>query len=164
MRKLLLGVVVTLLLSAGNAAAQWVAPANGGAVWPFACEKCGVDGWLDLPQSGASIASGTVLHGWGVEKASGHRLDRIDVWYEVNDDVWMPLKQPEWATEFGFYRPDVQVFFKTSGLSPDATAFTGWHLTLVNVPPPGARRIRLNLWYGPYMRYIIRTFTVAEQR
>jgi len=166
MRKMLSIVVVTFLLSAVPSEAQWVAPENGGSIWPFACQpKCGVEGWLDAPRSGATISAGTVLHGWGFEKVSGHKLDRVDVWYEVNDDdKWAPLKQPDWTFWPSIYRPDVSSWFRESKLSPLATEFSGWQLTVVNLPPPGARRIRLHLWYGPYMRYIVRTFNVSPDR
>jgi len=162
MRKFLAAAVVALALSVSPAHAQWVAPQNGGSIWPFACQGCGVEGWLDEPKSGATIGAGTVLGGWGLEKISGHKLDRVDVWYEVADETWAPLKQPEWAFWPSLYRPDVSDWFRASKVSPNATEFSGWHLTIVNPPPAGARRIRLNLWYGPYMRYIIRTFNVSQ--
>jgi len=165
MRRLLPIVAAAFLLSALPVQAQWVAPENGGSIWPFACQpKCGVEGWLDEPKSGATIGVGTVLAGWGFERVSGHKLDRVDVWYEVADEKWVSVKQPEWAFWPSLYRPDVSDWFRASKVAPTATEFSGWHLTLVNPPPAGARRIRLNLWYGPYMRYIIRTFNVSPDR
>lgn len=127
-----------------------------------ACPTCGVHGYVDAPQAGATlIRHVTVIEGWGHECVSGAPVDRVDVWYEGESGRWVSLKQAEWALHVGVYaRPDVAQAYRA--VCPNVSSATGWWLELTNPPPVGARRVRFELWRGPYHAGVIRTYNVVE--
>jgi hypothetical protein len=79
-----------------------------------ACPTCGVHGYVDYPESGATLArAGSVIAGWGFECVSGRPVDRVELWYETSDGSrFLPLKQADYALIAGTIgRPDVRTAF-----------------------------------------------------
>jgi len=147
-----------VLLTALSAGAQF----DGGRGSFPGCPTCGVYSFVDLPQAEATVsASNFTLQGWGFECVSGRPVDRVDIWEQDYDGFWHPLKQADGALWFGYsYRPDVQAAYR--GLCPNVSPLTGWVLTLTNPPALGLRRLRINLWYGPYFETSLRTYLVVR--
>lgn len=124
----------------------------------FKCPTCGVHGYVDLPQQGATLPKGAFIAGWGLECGSGRTVDRVDLWYEVEDGRWVPLKQDASALHVAVYRPDV--FAAYAPYCANVRMETGWYLEVSNPPPTGARRVIIQLWSGPYHAELVRTWTV----
>lgn len=163
-----LALLVLILLScAGRAAAQEVDISQFDPMNWFrpSCPRCGVAGYVDYPKSGATLTRDNILlAGWGFECVSGRAVNRVDVWYEVDDmpGSWLPLKQPWWALHpAAIDRPDVAAAYAT--VCPAVSRTSGWWLQITNPPPPGARRIMLKLFSGDVWRAdIIRTYNFTD--
>jgi hypothetical protein len=128
-----------------------------------ACPTCGVHGYVDYPESGATLArAGSVIAGWGFECVSGRPVDRVELWYETSDGSrFLPLKQADYALIAGTIgRPDVRNAF--APYCPNTSSEAGWWLQVTNPPPAGARRVLIKLWYGPYHADLMRTFNFVD--
>lgn len=131
------------------------------------CPSCGVWSWVDYPrvqrdplavllgdpldlnQREDVSASNFVAVGWGFECVTGQSIDRIDVWYQDYDGIWRQVVQPPSALRLGVIdRPDVARFAPTVQCATPTRA-TGWAMQISGVPP-GLRRMRLEVWWGPY--------------
>src|SRR3990170_6765099 len=58
--------------------------------FPNNCPKCGVVSYVDLPNDGATATEGLYIAGWGFECESGAAADRVDVFYQGDDGVFVP--------------------------------------------------------------------------
>lgn len=116
--------------------------------YPSGCKDCVVYSWVDTPSDGDTVeASNLTFEGWGFECFSGQVINRVDVFYQDYDGFYRPLKQGDWTLTTGLPRQDVQDAY--SGHCRNVSTYTGWRLTLNNPPPPGLRRIAINIWRGP---------------
>lgn len=158
--------VLAVCLLPSTVAAQPPIGSGGRGSFP-GCPKCGVWSWVDYPRierdpmdvllgvpidpriREAVSASNFWAVGWGFECVSGQPADRVDVWYQDYDGKWQQLKQPASALRAGeVYRPDIAPFSTTVGCSTPSN-FTGWVLKIHGMSP-GLRRVRLEVWWGPY--------------
>lgn len=165
MRRLVLAAVV-VLATVQIVRAQPPVGSGGRGSFP-GCPQCGVWSWVDYPRPardpwdvwvGLPIdprqredvsASNFWAAGWGFECVSGRPIDRIDVWYQDYAGTWRQLKQPADALRAGFIeRPDVVRFAPNVNCATPAME-TGWAMQIYGMPP-GLRRVRLEIWWGPY--------------
>lgn len=131
------------------------------------CPQCGVWSWVDYPRVKVDpldallgdppnptiredvSASNFWAVGWGFECVSGQPIDRIDVSYEDYEGKFRPLLQPPTALRAGFIaRGDIVRFAPSVQCSKPALE-TGWVLQIHGMPI-GLRRVRLEVWWGPY--------------
>lgn len=166
MIRFLFGLFVTVALLVTPVAAQPPLGSGGRGSFP-GCPICGVWSWVDYPlierdpldvwlglainprQREPVSAANFWAAGWGFECVSGQAIDRIDVFYQDYEGIWQPLRQPDSALRAGIFdRPDVVRFAPTVQCASPVVA-TGWALKIHGMPT-GFRRVRLEIWWGPY--------------
>jgi hypothetical protein len=164
MKRILLTAAMAILLSAGAASAQ-----DGGSTgfdpqnwFKQACPSCGVRGYVDLPQPGATIVrSQMVISGWAFECVSGRAADRVQLFYEDESGTFRPLKQDDSAfAPNSVFRPDVALAY--AGVCAGVHQWTGWWMRVTDAPPAGARRVKFQMWSGPYHAEVMRTYSFVD--
>lgn len=165
MKRTTLGVILgVLLFGVGSAHAQADPASYDPQNWfKKACPSCGVQGYVDYPKRGATLErNNIVLAGWGFECVAGSPITDVAIWYETDDGRgFLALKQANNTLHVASVdRPDVVRAFVP--YCPNVSAMTGWWLQMSNPPPAGARRLLIQLRYGPYHADVIRTFNFID--
>lgn len=126
------------------------------------CPQCGVWSWVDKPDDQITVSTrGFVLQGWGFECVSGMPADRVNVYWQDYDGDWWPLLLPDYALESGqSHRSDVERFARTIGCR-NVGSDTGWALRVSGVPL-GLRRLKIDVWRGPYFETHYRTYLIRQ--
>jgi hypothetical protein len=130
--------------------------------FPNNCPRCGVISYVDFPSDGVAAAQELYIAGWGFECESGTAVDRVDVFYQGDDGVFVPAGGSGAHGNGDLYgsllRPDVRAAFGAH--CPNLGANSGWHFYFTHNLPPGTRRLAINVWRGAYFQTHYRTVTI----